>query len=227
MVVALLLGGFCPSGRVEIGHLLHVKKGSCAPVAVVINVSKSHTEKLQDLTRESLDSLLEWLNPDRERAGVEYEKIRSRLIRIFAGRGCRVPEELADATINRVAGKVKDVSGDYEGNPAYYFYGVARNIYLEYSKARPVALPMPPPPPNQEETDLRFDCLERCLDDLAPRNSEIIVAYYGVDEENKKEGRRKLALEFGIGSNALWIRAHRIRDSLRRCMDDCLRQRKQ
>ena len=192
-----------------------------------MDASARQREKRQDLTRESLDSLLDWLDTDRERAGEKYEKIRSRLIKIFVCRGCRVPEELADQTINRVARKVKDVSEDYDGDPAFYFYGVARNIYLEYSKARPVALPMRDLPAKQEDSDPRLECLERCLDDLSPRNSEIIVAYYGVDEKNKKEGRKRLALAFGIGTNALWIRAHRIRDSLRRCMDDCLRKRMQ
>ena len=182
------------------------------------------SEQRPDLTRESLDALLAWLNPDRESAGREYEKIRARLIKIFACRGCRVPEELADETINRVARKVKEVAGGYEGDPAFYFYAVARKVYLEYSKGKPVALPMPTPAADQNDFDHRLDCLDRCLDGLSTASREIIIAYCGTEEENKKEARKNLALKLGIGSNALWIRAHRIRNSLRICMDECLRR---
>jgi len=181
-------------------------------------------EQKLDLTRESFDSLLEWLHADRETAGREYEKIRARLIKIFACRGCRVPEELADETINRVARKVAEVAEGYQGDPAFYFYAVARKVYLEYSKGKPIALPVPAPAVDQEDFDHRLDCLDRCLDALSSASREIIIAYCGTDEDKKKEARKNLALKLGIGSNALWIRAHRIRNSLRSCMDECLRR---
>ena len=190
-----------------------------------MNASAPQSEQKEDLTRESLDSLLAWLNTDRESAGREYEKIRPRLIKIFACRGCRVPEELADQTINRVARKVKEVANGYEGDPAFYFYAVARKVYLEHSKSKPAALPMAAPPADQDDFDRRLDCLDRCLDGLSSGSREIIIAYYGTDEEKKKEARKMLALKLGIGSNALWIRAHRIRNSLKRHMDECLRSR--
>ena len=182
-------------------------------------------EEKASLTQESLDSLLSWLDEDRERAGYAYEKIRTRLIRIFACRGCAVPEELADETINRVARKVKEVAEGYTGDPAFYFYAVARKVHLEYSKARPPALPVPVNLSDLEDFDDRLDCLNRCLDGLSSQNRDIIMAYYGTDEEAKKEARKNLALKLGIGPNALWIRAHRIRNSLRACMDECLRSR--
>ena len=53
------------------------------------------------LTQELFDTLLDWLDPDRERAGHRYETIRLRLIKIFTSRGCPEAEELADETINR------------------------------------------------------------------------------------------------------------------------------
>jgi DNA-directed RNA polymerase specialized sigma24 family protein len=189
-----------------------------------MDASARQREQNPDLTRESLDSLLEWLNRDRESAGREYEKIRARLIKIFACRGCRVPEELADETIDRVARKVKEVADGYEGDPAFYFYAVARKVYLEYSKGKPAPLPMPVPPPDRADFDQRLDCLDRCLDGLSSGSREIIIAYCGTEEEKKKKARKDLALKLGIGSNALWIRAHRIRNSLRSCMEECLRR---
>ena len=73
------------------------------------------------MTQESFDSLLAWLDADRERAGRRYEEIRRRLIKILACRGCHDPEDLADEAINRVAGKVGEVAKDYSGDPALYF----------------------------------------------------------------------------------------------------------
>lgn len=174
-----------------------------------------------ELTQEAFDSLLEWLDRDRVRSGEEYEKIRSRLIKIFACRGCPIPHELADETIDRVARKVAGVSDGYEGDPALYFYGVAQRVYLEYLKRKPI-VPPPSPLPHLEETELRLDCLDRCLERLPSQSRDLIVAYYSIDPQNKDEGRRELAQRLGIGSNALWIRAHRIRQSLRRCVNECL-----
>ena len=59
------------------------------------------------LSQEDFDALLAWLDPEREQAGLKYEQIRGSLIKIFTGRGCTDPEELADETINRVTAKIK------------------------------------------------------------------------------------------------------------------------
>jgi hypothetical protein len=40
------------------------------------------------LTQELFDTLLGWLDPDRERAGDKYETVRIRLIKVFTCRGC-------------------------------------------------------------------------------------------------------------------------------------------
>jgi hypothetical protein len=126
-----------------------------------------------------------------------------------------------------VARKVKEVAAGYKGDPAFYFYAVGRKVYLEYSKTRPAALPVPVIPSEQEDFDRRLDCLSHCLECLSSQNREIIMAYYGTDEETKKEARKNLALKLGIGANALWIRAHRIRNGLRACMDKCLKKQPQ
>src|SRR4051812_12025520 len=73
------------------------------------------------LTQSSFDELLRWLNPNRELAGETYVKIRTRLTKIFVSRGTSNPEDLADATINRVARKLPDVQLSYVGDPENYF----------------------------------------------------------------------------------------------------------
>jgi DNA-directed RNA polymerase specialized sigma24 family protein len=175
-----------------------------------------------DLTREALDRLLHWLDRDRDRAGHRYEQIRSGLIKVFLCRGAVDPEELADETINRVARKVQEIAEGYVGDPALYFYGVAKMVYLEYSRRKPVA-PHPPPPDATEETDLRYECLEQCIQTLSAKNRELILAYYEHETGAKIDRRKELADRMGITANALWIRTHRIKKDLQNCMNQCLR----
>ena len=75
---------------------------------------------------------------------------------------------------------------------------------------------------SSEERELDFECLEKCLDKLTPRNRELILEYYHDERGEKIEHRRTLARELGIGVNALWIRAHRIRTNVERCFFDCV-----
>ena len=91
--------------------------------------------KSNPITRETFESLLEWLDPDRVRAGRKYGDIRLRLVKIFMWRGCHDAEDLADETIDRVASKVSAIKESYSGDPAWYFYGVARKVLMENLRA--------------------------------------------------------------------------------------------
>jgi DNA-directed RNA polymerase specialized sigma24 family protein len=188
-----------------------------------VDISASKKIKA-DLTQESFDRLLDWLDRDRDRAGDRYEEIRSQLIKIFVCRGCTTAEELADETINRVAKKLHEILDNYVGDPALYFYGVAQMVHLEYLRKNTA------PPPHtlsaaDQEAELKYACLEECMERLSDRNRELILLYYGEDRQAKIDRRKELAERLGIGTNALWIRAHRIRESLRECVSQCLKRR--
>src|SRR5262245_3133226 len=176
----------------------------------------------KDITKEALDRLLHWLDRDRDRAGQRYEQIRSGLIKVFLCRGSVDPEELADETINRVARKVQEIAGSYVGDPTLYFYGVAKMVHLEYSR-RKLAAPHPPPPDLEEETDLKYECLEQCMQKLSAMNRELILAYYEHETGAKIDRRKELADQMGITTNALWIRAHRIKTDLQNCVKERLK----
>jgi DNA-directed RNA polymerase specialized sigma24 family protein len=174
----------------------------------------------RDLTAAAFNQLLDWLDRDRETAARRYEQIRSRLITIFECRGCPVAEELADTTIDRVATKISQITADYVGDPEKYFYGVAGKIYLEYVRKRPVPEPAPPPILT-EEIELKYRCLEQCMEGLREENRELILFYYGQDGRQKINQRKALAVRLGLAANALSMRAHRIRESLGKCVSDC------
>jgi DNA-directed RNA polymerase specialized sigma24 family protein len=167
------------------------------------------------------DRFLKWLDPDREQAGIKYKEIHRRLIKLFIGRGCIVPEELADETITRVIKKVAEIADNYVGEPIAYFYGVARNVYLEHTKPRPF-VPPPPPPDPPEELEKMSDCLDECMEKLPSDDRALILSYYQQDKQAKIDYRKRLADELGIGMNALRIKVYRIRMILQECVMECV-----
>ena len=175
----------------------------------------------RELTKEAFDRLLVWLDQDRDKAAEKYEEIRKRLIKVFESRGCAIPDRLADETIDRVARRIQEVAGTYEGKPVLYFYGVARLVHLEFLRKRPLWLPTPYDD-TPEETEQRCECLEQCLNRLTPRNRELILNYYDDDKQTGTDPRKETAWRLGISPNALRIRAHRIRESLGKCIGACL-----
>jgi DNA-directed RNA polymerase specialized sigma24 family protein len=180
-------------------------------------------EQVVGLTQEAFEQLLSWLDEDRERAGKKYEEIRFHLINIFIARGCLISEELADRTIDRVARKVKDIAGTYVGDPALYFYGAAKMVYLEYLRTKPV-LPPNTPRCSDKNDEQTYECLELCINKLSPANRELILEYYNQGHTDEDQ-RRRLAARTALERNALWVRAHRIREKLRGCVVECLKNR--
>ncbi len=175
------------------------------------------------LTQAAFDSLLAWLDADRDQAGRKYEQIRLRLIKIFTCRGRPDAEELADETINRVTLRAPEISKDYVGDPALYFYGVAQKVYLESLRRRPPPV-VAPPLPKSEDVEKEYECLDRCMEQLSQSHRELVLEYYQDDKRAKIDHRKKQAEKLGIAQNALRIRAHRIRVSLQQCVTGCLEQ---
>ena len=175
------------------------------------------------VTQAAFDSLLAWLDTDRDLAALKYEQIRRRLIKLFTCRGSQDAEDLADETINRVTLKAPELAGDYVGDPSLYFYGVAQKVYLESLRKRPARLPAPPPPDAEdEETEQEHECLDRCLAELPTDSRELLLEYYRNDRRAKIDYRKELAARLGIAQNALRIRVHRIRSTVRECLLNCL-----
>jgi len=177
-------------------------------------------KRSDSLSSTDFERLLTWLDHDRERAGLEYEKVRRRLTTIFTARGCRIAEELADETIDRVSRRVADIQASYEGNQLLYFLGVANNVHHEYLKRPTLAIPAPLLSDREEEQT--HDCLEQCLGKLTTRSQHLIRQYYAADKSAKINLRKSLAQQLGLTSNALRARALRIRENLQNCIEHCL-----
>jgi DNA-directed RNA polymerase specialized sigma24 family protein len=181
------------------------------------------------LTQDEFDALLAWLDPDRDLAAQKYEEIRRRLIKIFVCRGCPVAEDLADKTIDRVASKVKDIALIYVGNPALYFYGVAKNVYHEWLREQQQAaaaapIPDPTPDPDPPEPDPEYDSLEECMKLLVLEDQQLILDYYQEEKQAKIDHRKELAEGLGIGLNTLRIKVYRLRARLQECVEQLMKR---
>ena len=180
------------------------------------------------LTPENLEALLAFLDPDRERAGELYETIRRRLVRLFEWRGLSFAEELTDETFNRVARRIAGGVEVRSENPYGYFYGVANLVAMEERRraARERTVQeqgdWPAPAPEEEDDpDVRLECLRRCLGKLPEDQRRLVLRYH--QEQDHIRSRQSLSQELGIPMNALRIRVHRIRRKLEDCVQEVLR----
>lgn len=185
-------------------------------------------KKVWLLTREAFDLLLASLDADRECAARKYETLRAKLFKYFECRGCPLPEDLTDETINRVARRLAEGRQIWTNQPASYFYGVARNVLREYwaSPEREFATLDALPAlahPNTDalrqqgsESEHRLNLLGVCLSQLPAESRELILDYYKGERRERIRHRQQIAVRLGIPQNALRIRIHRIRERLER-----------
>jgi DNA-directed RNA polymerase specialized sigma24 family protein len=168
-----------------------------------------------------LQTMLRWLDPNSERAGRKYEVIRGRLIFIFRCRGCTFPDDLADKCFDRVARIISRPGFTYEGDPALFFYGVAKLMIKEHLRTHLVAR-KDVEGDSPEVKENQSQCLEKCMSKLPVRNARLILDYYAQLEGSKTAHRKELADRLGMPLNALRIQTHRIRAVLRQCVLQCI-----
>ncbi|MET0647934.1 MAG: sigma-70 family RNA polymerase sigma factor [Pyrinomonadaceae bacterium] len=177
----------------------------------------------ESINRESFEALLGWLDQCRDAAGQKYELIRHSLIKIFIARGSHDAEDLADMTINRVVGKLPEIKDGYVGDPAVYFYGVARNVLHESRRRKEVAVGVAQVVAVSEEaaSSTEVECLRNCLALLPEEQRELMLDYYLNTKRLKIEHHKRMAEELGLSHGALRLRAHRIRGRLEDCVRRC------
>jgi DNA-directed RNA polymerase specialized sigma24 family protein len=194
----------------------------------------------QGIDGQPFESLLRWLDPNREQAGEVYEQVRVKIMRFFEFQGCPFPEELADDTIQRAARKVSEGNVIRPTDPYIYFRGIARNVLLEYWKGRKKESTMlddlPPsnhPVINPAEVDNQrmartdkermLDCLDSCLGNLPDRSRNLFVEYNKDEKRGRIDNRMTLAKSIGIDITTLRNRIMRIREKLQKCVTTCAR----
>lgn len=178
-------------------------------------------------------ALLDWLNPNRERAADEYVRLHRRLAKMFEARGCLTPEDCADETFNRVGGQLVDGKEIRTNNPTAYIDGVARHVLREQwskpaqAQIEEVSADKLPQDHDREanakqEKERWHSCLEKCLQALPPESRQLLLEYYAQDKTQKIETRSRMARQLGVASGVLRNRIFKLRNSLRGCVATCL-----
>jgi DNA-directed RNA polymerase specialized sigma24 family protein len=176
----------------------------------------------KDVTREKFASFLEWLNPDRDLAGEEYERLRFRLCTFFSQRQCRFADELADETINRV---ILKVSEERIENKIGYCYGVAKNIFRESLRKERTHLDIDDvtiAAKDPEEQSFSDECLDKCLEKLSPESRNLLLDYFSEAKQAKIELHRRISAGLATTQTALRMRVMRTKHKLKICVQECM-----
>lgn len=181
-----------------------------------------------DLSPESFERLMNWLHPNREEAGQEYQRIRTLLIKNFQHQGCSFPDKLADATLDRAAETLTpEKIANWKGEKERYFYRVGFYIMLEEKGKNPeVQMPIGLDvaySDDDEDLEQKLHCLEKCMHELSTDKSDLIDQYYRGNRAIKIKNREELARAQKIDLPRLRVRAHRIRRELKTCIEECLK----
>jgi hypothetical protein len=179
---------------------------------------------MKTVTQEEFEAFLRLLDPDIEKAGLKYEAIRLRLIKILFARGCNTAEELADECIDTAVKKIYEMPNGYEGDPALYCYGIARYKFLE-STREPKFEELKADATAQIQKDIgeedSYKCYLKCLNQLPTNQSSLIKRYYSYTKKQKKTIRRRLELELNLTNGALRRRINSIKTKLQLCLQEC------
>lgn len=145
------------------------------------------------------------------------------MIRIFVSKGFNDAEDLADITIGRVIDRLPEIRNGYVGEPARYFYGVARYVAMEAVRRKEIATGVTPTlPADVDVHSPEYDCLLKCLKFLSEQKRELILDYYVYDGHDKIEYHKLMAEELGITEGALRGRAFHLRVNLEKCILKCV-----
>lgn len=180
----------------------------------------------------SFARFLAWIDNGPDSEGREYLALRRRLVAFFERKGCDIPDDLADETLERVNRRLDEVGEIEVETPAKFFYITAKFVFQEYLRsgrqkessvetadlenfeARTYSS-------DDDHKELLSRCLERCLSSLNADERELIHGYYFGERRAKIDNRRALAAKLGVTPNALAIRTCRIRERLEVCIRQC------
>src|ERR1051325_732604 len=176
------------------------------------------TKVNKEVTPEKFAAFLAWLDPDAERAGDAYERLRFQLTTFFSRRHSIHADELADETINRVILKCAEENIE---NKSAYCYGIAKNIYRESLRRerRQVDIDdLAIAAPVVEAAAFSDDCLDKCLAKLPSENRELILEYFSEAKQEKIKLTARLSMNLATSQTALRMRVMRIKRTLGICV---------
>jgi DNA-directed RNA polymerase specialized sigma24 family protein len=185
----------------------------------------------ETFSQSSFDIFLSLLDADREQAGAKYESLRQRLIKLFEWRNCEMPEELVDVVFDRILKKISE--GEQIQNVTAFASTIAQFVFKEYLRSNERQNQLIEEAPEvqnlkaketeteDEFTEKRRSCFEKCLAEFDAESRKFIIAYYTTDEKTMIAARKKLAEELNSNLNTIRIKACRLKAKLEDCTKKC------
>jgi hypothetical protein len=197
--------------------------------AAVDHVESGESQRLPDtqakreITPEGFASFLDWLSPERDRAGEAYERLRFSLQAYFARRGSPYADELTDETINRVIVNIDEPIANKMG----YCYGVARNVFRESLRKERTHLDIDEvtiAAPAAEPENFSHECLDQCLSRLPAESRNLLLEYYREAKTEKILMRRRISTSLQKTGTALRMQIVRLKRNLTVCVKQCMNE---
>lgn len=160
-----------------------------------------------------------------------FTAIRTRLIFFFEKRNCVDPEELADATLERV---VQKLDSEKVTDLERYSFGFAKKIFLEYLRKKKATVAFLDEQKyrlqstsggGEDEAIIRerkLTCMEECLAHLKEHERAMLMEYYEFNGRLKLEQRRKMAERMNISRETLALRIFHLKKRIRKCVTERL-----
>jgi len=161
-----------------------------------------------------------------------FESLRGRLIIFFEKRNCIDPEELADATLERVVKKLCE--GAKVSDLGRYSFGVAKKIFLEYLRKKNATVTFFDEQKYRSHStsgaveddavmrERQLTCLEECLGHLKEHDRTMLLEYYQFNGRAKLDQRRKMAKQMNISRETLALRIFHLKQKLKKCVSERL-----
>ncbi|HEY6347781.1 MAG TPA: hypothetical protein VI636_00075 [Candidatus Angelobacter sp.] len=185
------------------------------------------------LSSTHFDALLQRLDGDREKAGEKYECLRKKLVMFFEWNSCSPPEDLADATLDRVAQKLGDVT---VLDVIAFACGIATNIVQESHRRAMRTISISDLPHNERfladsrqpekelqkklEQERRMECLRLCIQRMPEGDRNLFLRYHHSEGQSASD-RIELARSLGLTIGALRVRVNRMREDLEKRVRNC------
>ena len=165
-------------------------------------------------------------------AGITLPVSESQLTMLPRAFYLNIPEELADATLERVLEKLCE--GAKVTDLGRYSFGVAKNIFFEYLRSKRATLTFidehkyQSEPINDEATavmrERQLACLEECMKRLKERDRKMLLDYYQFKGRPKLDQRKKMAAEMNITREVLALRIFHLKQKLKKCVSERLEE---
>ena len=184
------------------------------------------------LTKEALDALLAFLDPEPSAAAAEYLKLRQRLVHFFEWKGCPGADDCADETLDRVARKALAGFETPPARPYSFVHAVAINVaHASWRPPRAREAPLEDVAPAARVIEMdsaatekarRLDCLDRALARLPRASRDLLLEYHRSTSGTNIERRSRMAEALNLPMNALRLRVFRLRRQLAVSVRQCL-----